>query len=61
MRTEGRTDRQTNTTKLIVIFRNFANAPKKESLRTLGIDGELDSTEAVVEKRAECVDWVHLA
>ena len=54
-------DRQTNTTKLIVIFRNFANAPKKESLRTLGIDGELDSTEAVVEKRAECVDWVHLA
>ena len=29
MRTEGRTDRQTNMTKLAVTFRNFANAHKK--------------------------------
>jgi hypothetical protein len=28
-RTDGRTDRQTYMTKLIVAFRNFANAPKK--------------------------------
>jgi hypothetical protein len=27
---DGRTDGQTNMTKLIVAFRNFANAPKKE-------------------------------
>jgi hypothetical protein len=27
-----RTDRQTDNTKLIVAFRNFANAPKKERL-----------------------------
>jgi len=26
---DGRTDRQTDMTKLIVAFRNFANAPKK--------------------------------
>ena len=29
MRTDGRTDGQTHMTKLIVAFRNFANAPKK--------------------------------
>jgi len=26
---DGRTDRRTDMTKLIVAFRNFANAPKK--------------------------------
>ena len=29
----GRTDRQKDTTKLIVAFRNFANAPKKTKSR----------------------------
>jgi hypothetical protein len=29
---EGRTDRQTDVTKLIVAFRNFANAPYNEAL-----------------------------
>jgi hypothetical protein len=28
----GQKDRQTDTTKLIVAFRNFANAPKKAKL-----------------------------
>lgn len=28
----GRTDRQTNTTKVVVGFRNFANAPKHHSV-----------------------------
>jgi len=28
-RTDGQTDRRTDVTKLIVAFRNFANAPKK--------------------------------
>jgi hypothetical protein len=31
MRTDGRTDRQTDITSLIVAFRNFANAPKIET------------------------------
>jgi hypothetical protein len=38
MRTNGRTDRQTDTTELIVAFRNFANAPKnrqRSSVRNL--------------------------
>jgi hypothetical protein len=30
MRTDGRTDRQTDLTKLLVTFRNFANEPKKD-------------------------------
>jgi hypothetical protein len=29
-RTDGRTDRQADVTKLMVAFRNFANAPKKK-------------------------------
>jgi hypothetical protein len=29
MRTDGRTDRRTDMTKLIVVFRNFGNSPKK--------------------------------
>jgi hypothetical protein len=29
-REDGRTDRQTDMTKLIITFRNFANAPKME-------------------------------
>jgi hypothetical protein len=52
---------QTDTTKLIVAFRNFAKAPKKESFRILGVDGEINSTEVGVQKRAECWDWIHLA
>jgi hypothetical protein len=28
----GRTERQTDMTKLIVVFRNFANAPKKKQM-----------------------------
>jgi hypothetical protein len=31
-RTEGRLDRQTDMKKVIVAFRNFANAPKKRNL-----------------------------
>ena len=31
MRTDGRTDRQADMTKLIVTFRYFANAPTKTS------------------------------
>jgi hypothetical protein len=31
MRTDGRTDGQTDLTTLIVAFRNFANAPKKRN------------------------------
>jgi len=31
MRTDGRTDRKTGMTKLIVVFRNFENAPKKNN------------------------------
>ena len=38
MRTDGRTDGQTDVTKLIVPFRNFANAPKNIGLRKK-IDG----------------------
>jgi hypothetical protein len=29
---DGRTDRQADMTKLIVAFRNFANAPKNEGI-----------------------------
>ena len=32
MRTDGRTDGQTDMTKLIVAFRNFVNPPKRRSL-----------------------------
>jgi len=35
MRTDGRTDGQIGTTKLIVAFRNFANAPKNVNVRDL--------------------------
>ena len=35
MRTDGRTDRQTEREKLIVAFRNFANAPKKHLKLTI--------------------------
>jgi len=31
--TDGRTDRQTDKTKLTVTFRNFANAPKMQHIR----------------------------
>jgi hypothetical protein len=30
-RADGRTDRQTHMTKLTVVFRNFANAPKNNN------------------------------
>ena len=33
---DGRTDRQTDTTKLIVSFRNFANAPKNPTWEGFG-------------------------
>jgi hypothetical protein len=33
---EGRTDRQTDMTKLIVAFRNFANAPKEKHAEASG-------------------------
>ena len=32
--TDRQTDRQTDLTKRIVVFRSFANAPKKQSLYT---------------------------
>jgi len=32
----GRTDRQTDMTKLIVVFRNFVNAPKMGLLQEYG-------------------------
>jgi hypothetical protein len=35
MRTDGRTDRETDMTKLIVSFRNFANAPKNMRSREM--------------------------
>ena len=34
-RTDGQTDRQTDMTKLIVTFRNIANAPKKRHINTI--------------------------
>jgi hypothetical protein len=34
MRTDGQTDRHTDMTKLIVAFRNFANAPKEGKIVT---------------------------
>jgi hypothetical protein len=34
---DGKTDRQTDTTKLIVIFRNFAKAPKNCNLWRISI------------------------
>ena len=34
----GQTDRQTNMTKLIVAFRNFANAPNKVATETVQSD-----------------------
>jgi hypothetical protein len=36
MRTEGRIDGQTEITKLIVAFRNFANAPQNDNCALLG-------------------------
>jgi hypothetical protein len=35
MQTDGRTDSQTDLTKLIVAFGNFANAPKKNNFVTI--------------------------
>ena len=35
MRTDGRTDRQTDMTKLIVAFHNFTNAPKNKGMSTI--------------------------
>ena len=35
MRTDRRTDRQTGMTRLIVAFRNFANAPKNNNISSL--------------------------
>ena len=37
MRTDGRTDGQTDMTKPVVVFRNFANAPKDETPLTHGL------------------------
>jgi len=35
MRVDAQTDRQTDMTKLIVAFRNFANAPKNYKVRDI--------------------------
>ena len=41
---DGRTDRQTDMTMLMVAFRNFANAPKNDSLaRTMYLRVSYDS------------------
>jgi len=32
---DGRTDRQTDMTKLVVAFHNFANAPKNKGMNTI--------------------------
>jgi hypothetical protein len=43
MWTEGQTDGQKDMTKLIVVFRNFANAPKKDKFsvkKTLFAEGK---------------------
>jgi hypothetical protein len=37
VRTSGLTDRQTDMTKLIVAFRNFANTPKKQSVNAVKV------------------------
>jgi len=37
MRTGGRMDGRTDTKKLIVAFRNFANAPKKENNNVVAV------------------------
>jgi len=34
-------DERTHTANLIVAFRNFAKAPKQESLKVPGVDGEI--------------------
>ena len=34
---DGRTERQTDITKVIVAFRNFANAPKKFRLQAVNL------------------------
>jgi hypothetical protein len=41
MRTDGRADRETESTERIVDFRNFAKAPKNECghFNDLGVDG----------------------
>ena len=39
-RKDGRTDKQADTTKLIVTFRNFANAPKIEDCVLNGEEGQ---------------------
>jgi hypothetical protein len=63
MRTDGRTDRQTDTTKQIVAFGNFANAPKDlysiqryESLINK-IFKKLDSLVALLETLCEIPAW----
>jgi hypothetical protein len=40
MRTDGRTDKRTDMTKLIVAFRNFANANKNVHWRHMRPDGD---------------------
>jgi len=50
MRTNGQTDRQTDTTKIIVAFRNFSNAPNavltlKSSCRIYAIDKDVPHIE----------------
>jgi len=47
MRTEGQTDRQTDMTKIIVHFRNFANAIEmvvSDIFNTLGLEIHLNFT-----------------
>jgi len=41
MRTDGRTDGQKDMVKLIVVFRNFANAPKKRKKTVFTINQNL--------------------
>jgi DNA gyrase inhibitor GyrI len=53
MHTNGREDRRTDMTKLIVAFRNFANAPKNsKKQRTLAV--AYHNPEAVSSEAVQC-------
>jgi hypothetical protein len=50
--TDRGTDRQTDITKLIVAFRNFANAPKT-TYTCVKVKGEVDISNCVIKRHAK--------